>query len=48
MFPYVPPKLQTADEITMQQLTDDGFIELESKFTEVSDSNRTKKTRKSQ
>ena len=36
MCPYVPPQLQTADEIrTIQQLIDDDFIELESKFNEV-------------
>ena len=38
MFPYEPPQLQMADKITkMQQLIDNDFIDLQSKFNEVND-----------
>ena len=33
MYSYVPPQVNTADEIRMeQQLIDDDFIELQTKF----------------
>ena len=38
MFPYIPPQAQTADEIrTEQQLIDDDFIDLHTKFDEFND-----------
>lgn len=38
MFPYIPPQAQTADEIaTEQQLIDNDFIDLQTKFDEVND-----------
>ena len=38
MYSYVPPQVNTADEIRMeQQLIDDDFIELQTKFDQVND-----------
>ena len=38
MFPYIPPQAQTADEIgTEQQLIDNDFVDLQTKFDEVND-----------
>ena len=38
MYPYVPPKLQTADKIeTETALVDDNFIDLKTKDDEIND-----------
>ena len=38
MYPYVEPTVQTADEIDeKQQLIDDDFINLQTKFEKVND-----------
>ena len=38
MFPYVEPTVETADEIeTNQQIIDDDFIDLQTKFDQVND-----------
>ena len=38
MFPYVEPTVETADEIeTNQQIIDDDFIDLQTKFDQVNE-----------
>ena len=38
MYPYVPPQLQTADEIeTETTLVDDRFIDIKTKYDEIND-----------
>ena len=47
MFLYVEPTVETADEIeTNQQLIDEDFIDLQTKFDEVNDVVAEQKTQK--